>query len=418
MTVVGLFAVLTSLLISQVVCVPAKHHEPAELGHSAARVVNGEPVTNKNDFPFVVDLSSHEVAISSSRFCTGTLVKPNVVLTAAHCVLNDGYSTPVFATVGRIELDDEHEDNLEAETFRTIASIVHPGYAGLGSPNDVALLLLNGSSSGSPVSLASATPKENMKTWVVGYGIQKIGTLEEAGQSVEIMSGRLQKTALRIRDKSFCDIPGAGLRTQDGMLCTEGIQQGSSACKGDSGGGLFLQQKDSATGKTKQVGVVSYGDSQCMSEDSGVFTDVASCKDWVESSTARLNNAFHPAEIQLDDHSESSLVRQGLGATTERKYSFLLPGSKRYEAVKFYRIRTNFKKKMKVKVSLCNAPGSSVARLVMTNDVNVRVSSENKSCHGRGGSILSFASKQDIHVVGVSTKEPAAIHLEISSEVL
>lgn len=407
--------VFVCILIANVLSAPVDKKNSKHLENSS-RVVNGEPVVDKDEFPFVVDLSAHDMKISSSRFCTGTLVKPDVILTAAHCVLNEGYLTPVYATIGRIELDDKHKDNSHAETFRTIASIVHPHYRGIGSPKDVALLLLNSSSTGQLVHLAQTTPSEDDETWVVGYGIQKIGTLEESFQAVEIMSSRLQKTALRVKDRAFCDIPSANIRTPGGMLCTEGIKKGSSACKGDSGGGLFQRKKHGGAIKTLQVGIVSYGDSQCMSEDSGVFTDVASVRDWIESSAMKLQKAFHSEDINIGDEDKSAIVRKGVVMSEKGNSRFVLAGNMQHEHVKLYRIRTTFKENKKLTVSLCDGPKNSNVRLHVTNDADSRIIQDNGSCPGGKLSKLSFTARQGSYIVGVSAQEAIPFRMDVMTE--
>lgn len=50
----------------------------------SARVIHGTPVESKDEYQFVVDLAKDPEHISTSRFCTGTLIKANIVLTAAH----------------------------------------------------------------------------------------------------------------------------------------------------------------------------------------------------------------------------------------------------------------------------------------------------------------------------------------------
>lgn len=400
-----------------------------DLTESTSRVVNGIPVTDANEYPFVVDLSAHDVAISSSRFCTGTLIRPNVVLTAAHCVLNDGYSHPVYATVGRIELNDTHVENGRAKTFRTIASIVHPEYQGLGSANDIAVMLLNESSKAPAVRLSAESPRENDETWVVGYGVQKLGTLEESGQRVEVLSGRLQKTALRIKEKTFCDIPEADFRTQEGMLCTAGVKEGSSACKGDSGGGLFLHQKKQndpkeglSSKETIQVGVVSYGDSRCMSEDSGVFTDVASVTDWVDQAISRLQTAFHTARIQMDAETTKFLILDGMTTSDDTlpivTRAWLNNSNKVQPGSKFYAVRTDFTKNTVVTASLCDETMQSDAHLFMASDNESKLVTENRptdACARGKLSKLSFPAKHGMHIVGVTSNATIPLKLTLSS---
>lgn len=401
------------LLVSQshttpVKCPHAKHHNvtDASLEKSTARVVNGVPVTDQNEYPFVVDLSKHPLAISSTRFCTGTLINERIVLTAAHCVLNDGYDTSVFATVGRIELDDNHHENTHARTFRAVASIAHPSYDGLASPNDVALILLNSSSDAPTVKLSKSTPNQNDQAWVVGYGIQKMGTLEQAARRVAVLSGRLQKTALRIKKRSFCDLPEAQIKTAAGMLCTEGVKEGSSACQGDSGGGLFLKRsydhsvsshKKTTSFETVQVGIVSYGDAKCASEDSGVFTDVSSVHSWIISAMEKLENAFLPTQLRMDDHTTRHVVQISTATFND-------PDSSPFDAgaIGFYHIRTHFSSNRHVTVSLCNEPAGHKT-LTLTAFGNEAAALNNTlPCSGNTPSKLAFTAGKGTFVVGVS----------------
>ncbi|PXF49523.1 Trypsin-like protease [Gracilariopsis chorda] len=322
MTITGksvslILIVCISLVLRSESAVIGTNEKQTDLDQSSARVVHGVPVTDKNEYPFVVDLSQHEVAISSTRFCTGTLITPEIVLTAAHCVLNEGYTSPVYATVGRIELEDKHSNNKHAQTFRTIASMAHPDYAGIGSPNDIAIMLLNQTSDAPTVSLAETSPEKDDVAWVVGYGIQMLGTVEQSAQPIEVLSGRLQKTALRIQERAYCDVPGGQLKTPEGMLCTSGVKEGSSACRGDSGGGLFLQLQGETNREpeTIQVGVVSYGDSKCASEESGVFTDVASNVEWVAKSVKKLRKVLYPEKNEAEP--QTPVTSQGDDSSSE-----------------------------------------------------------------------------------------------------
>lgn len=274
-----------------------------DIDQAMSRVVHGEAVKSAADWQFVVDLSQAKDFVSKTRFCTGTLIRDNVVLTAAHCVLNNGdMGDGTFATAGRINLQDEHSDNSGSETLRAVAAVAHPEYTGLGSPKDVALLLLESSAKKNVVKLADATPDEGTETTVVGYGLSVLGTVEATHNRVEVLPSKLQMTKLRIEKRDFCDESRPGMSapmtqegqsspvTAEGMLCTSGVKHGSSACRGDSGGGLFALRKKGGKKEAVQVGIVSYGDAQCMSEDSGIFTDVASVRDWIDHTADRLND--------------------------------------------------------------------------------------------------------------------------------
>lgn len=379
---------------------------------SSTRVINGQPVTDKNEYPFIVDLSTNNVAISSTRFCTGTLIDSDVILTAAHCVLNDGYQTPVYATIGRIELSDDHKDNEKAETFRAIASIVHPKYQGIGSPNDAAVMLLDGKSHAPKVQLAIKSPTENEKAWVVGYGVQKLGTAAGTAQSVEVLSGRLQKTVLKVKAPMFCSKPESGLLTPVGMICTAGVKEGSSACHGDSGGGLFSNH--SLVSRRKQIGIVSYGDSHCASEDSGVFTDISSVREWIKTSAKKLQEAFRPVEIKMSDTSPKKIVREDRA----RRPKGLAVKGELLRAVKFFKILTQFANKQELVASLCGSSSAHDTHLILSNSKHEELRRDYGSCPNNKMSRLSFNTHNGTYIIAVSRSKEGPFRLSISSRTI
>jgi len=57
----------------------------SENSRRVARIANGKPVS-QDDYPYVVGLRT-ENSDGETNFCTGTLVSPLFVLTAAHCIV-------------------------------------------------------------------------------------------------------------------------------------------------------------------------------------------------------------------------------------------------------------------------------------------------------------------------------------------
>lgn len=282
-----------------------------QLDQKSVRVINGEAVTNKSQYPFMIDLAYNPRDISSSRFCTGTLIRKNVILTAAHCVLDEGAirtTRPIRAAVGRIHLDNDHERNEGSQVFRAVVAQVYEKYTGLGSDGDVAVMLLDGASTAPTVNLSQVTPGLDTELVVVGYGIDEIGTLEGTGSHVEIMPKELRQTKLRVKEPQFCDVPEIDLRTVDGMICTVGAKLGASACHGDSGGPLFQKMEDYVV----QVGVVSYGDAECHSSDAGVFTSVSVMLEWINKSADRLQALAKTSRIVKKVNAVRTLIDQSM----------------------------------------------------------------------------------------------------------
>lgn len=75
---------------------------------------------------------------NGKSFCTGTLIRPNIVISAAHCFLEDNKQLSPFTRVdfalGAI--------NNTSEVVRVDAYVLHPNYMSLDATSDVSLLRL------------------------------------------------------------------------------------------------------------------------------------------------------------------------------------------------------------------------------------------------------------------------------------
>jgi MYXO-CTERM domain-containing protein len=200
------------------------------------------------------------VIVESSSGCTGSLIAPNLVLTARHCVASISNSNgtvqcgvttfgqPFAASEFIVTPDDNIRNGVPAGSQYSAAQVVTtPGNGVCG--NDLALLILT-----SNVSNATATaivprvdtPVSGTETFdAVGYGITNPNDLQ----------GATYGERLRVNDLD--------------VLCTEGgcTQLGGTrsewgaitpVCSGDSGGPAL----DSAG---RVIGVASRGDSDCQS---------------------------------------------------------------------------------------------------------------------------------------------------------
>ncbi|MFN9391127.1 MAG: trypsin-like serine protease [Betaproteobacteria bacterium] len=245
---------------------------------SGGVLVSEAMAEGRPDAPLARTVASHLVAFQyrtadgGGGICSGTLVHPEVVLTAAHCVA--GLIEPQARVVVAFGAELNRALAGGRSATREVAALqVHPGFEKLwrkrGSPRqaeqaarayrrlgdddiagvDLALLLLHRAApdTHTPVALgALGRNQPGVRLLMAGYG--KTGRPDDGTQ------GRLR----------FAQVPDWRLddrANSTAIWLDAGISGGQrvNACPGDSGGAVFV-----ASGTVlRQVGVVAAGDGAC-----------------------------------------------------------------------------------------------------------------------------------------------------------
>ncbi len=236
--------------------------------------------------------------ITSDAFfglCSATLIGPDAVLTAAHCVQGAG-PDDLFFGVGA-------DSTLGGVPSHRIASVaMAPGFVDINDPNvpDIAVLRLHDPVTGvTPLALSSSSPP--LGTTLLGIGFGRDETNDNAGIK---RSGTM---VLETTVVGSATLPGGGGRYQPSILKVRPGSTNQLACPGDSGGPLL-------NGAGAIVGVASfitypYGTPAAESCSTAFVAGYASVVDaavLVQSLLGSLPAPPPPGACRVDDAAFSS----------------------------------------------------------------------------------------------------------------
>ena len=249
------------ITVAALVSVSSVFCRPENDGVFQTDIAGGKP---DELYPFFVSMFSVE-AQSNVELCGGTIIAPNVVLTAARCVARRNPKR-IFV----MKYDVGCDENLNIKNY-----LVHPDYEpdldDFRANNDVALLYLNGSLDLEQPNYGKLPLCDASEDYPEATAI---GLLE--GLSLEKhISRALQEVDLPMRH----DCKGwKGFFNPEKQVCY-GESKGRYGCRGNPGGPLVHKEN----GKVKCLhGIASYSLS-CTWKPPGVYARAGYYKDWIMS---------------------------------------------------------------------------------------------------------------------------------------
>ena len=252
----------------------------------APAIVGGE--TTQRDWPHMAAMEFREDGGDTWDFrCGGSLIRQDVILTAAHCVdAEDGgtYDADRFRFLLGTKTRSRGGERLGAEEV-----VEHPDYDDSdGMKADVALVRLERSSSeGRTIRIAGSGDRDRWEPGdpavVIGWGTEFFGSplapddLKEA--EVPIVADDDCQTSYRFR---------LGFDPETNV-CAGNLIGGEDSCQGDSGGPLHVEGDDGWV----QVGVVSYGLGCAFPTQYGVYAEAGgdALRGWIAEHADALSQA-------------------------------------------------------------------------------------------------------------------------------
>lgn len=251
----------------------------------AGAIVGGNVATR--DFPHMAAMEFRQDDGRWTFICGASLVRPDVVLTAAHCVPDDPQTAGREDDPARYRLQIGTRDRGRGgERIGAVRLIAHPEYDAEAGAYDVAVLELERAATlGTPIRIAAREDADRFEpgdeATIIGWG----ATFSGGPTQRELREGRVPIVSDATCGRNYTVTARFDPPT---MICAGNTTGGEDTCQGDSGGPLMVPD---SSGRLILVGDVSFGFGCAFPTQFGVYGEVAGAtlKPWVDARLEELS---------------------------------------------------------------------------------------------------------------------------------
>ncbi|XP_066192891.1 cathepsin G-like [Sylvia atricapilla] len=245
----------------------------------AGRIIGGWEV-KRHSRPYMAYLII-ENGVETS-FCGGFLIRPDAVLSAAHCVDIKG-KLNITVILGAHNV---HGRERSQQKIRVTQWVIHPKYSREDDNNDIVLLKLKPKARINRNVQFISIPRSNeyvrigTKCKVAGWGLTS-----ETGNRTNVM----REVELKVQNGTICQKTFQNYQRQS-MICVGDDSSNKASYLGDSGGPLVCKQK--------AHGIVSYGPEDKLFPE--VYTRISYFVPWIREQLRKFALQELPDSLSSD----------------------------------------------------------------------------------------------------------------------
>lgn len=265
------------------------------------------PVQSQPEWPWQARLSISTWRLNGDWTCGGSVVHPNWILTAAHCVVDDigdGRFTTVAASTVEVRTGSSRPD-CGGQVSRVKRIVKHPAFDPVTGNNDIALLELKTPVWAEPIRPVTCEREEELacirtRSRITGWGTEEM--CETSGYPMTVLKS--QEAVIESPNDCRREYEGTGrnIRITSNMICASSTPR-NGACQLEDGSPLVVSNQ---RGGYVQAGIASWSrpnrpnlinrmadpnDYTDRINDCGsaprhaVYTRLANYVDWMETTT-------------------------------------------------------------------------------------------------------------------------------------